>query len=112
MSFGEQDDEFLTIELKELLGNKKKILEYIFISDIVPMLTNYELKAGFVFKLAVVPFAYDVSVGEVYSGFEPNEYQLCDHLEIDPKSISGREELAFKSSDYKRVRALIDGNDI
>lgn len=111
MSFGQQDDEYLTIELKELVHNKKKILNYTFVSDIIPLLINYELNAGFVFKLAVVPFAYDVSIGEVYTEFKPNEFQLRDHLEVPAYGISGNEEIAFKAADYKRIRNIIDQND-
>jgi hypothetical protein len=110
MSFGEQDDELFTIDLSELLNNKEKILRHHFVPQIIPVMTNYDLNAGFVFQLAVVPFAYDVSVGNVYDALQPNEYQLCDHLEIDPKTISGEEQVAFNSKDYKRVRNVIDGN--
>ena len=110
MSFGQQDDEFFTIELKELLANKQKILNQHFIPEIVPVFTNYELNAGFVFQLSVVPFAYDVSVGDIYDTPVPNDYQLCDHLEVDIKTVTGDEQLSFTSKDYKRVRNVIDGN--
>lgn len=110
MSFGQQDDEFFTIELKELLANKQKILKHDFIPEIVPVMTNYQLKAGFVFQLAVVPFAVDVTVGELYDSDQPNDYQLCDHLEINTVSVSGDEHLSFIFSDYKRIRNVLDGN--
>ena len=114
MSFGQKDDEFLTIPLKRLIRNKDKILKYTFVSDIVPMLTNYELKAGFIFKLAVVPFAYDVSVGELYDEYQPNQFQLRDHLEVNAESVTDYEQLAFKSSEYKRVCTVIEntGDDL
>lgn len=111
MSFGEQDDEILTIELKELVQNKERILSRPLIANIIPILVNYELNAGLVFKLAVIPFAYDVSVGEVYSDFRPNQFQLRDHLDISENGINGQECLAFSSEDYKRVRNVIDLND-
>lgn len=110
MSFGQQDDEFLTISLNELLRYKESIKQHLFVPHIVPMLSNYELKAGFVFQLSVIPFAYDVSIGERYDNLQPNDYQLCDHLDIDTRTVNGTELLAFKSSDYKRVRNLIDTN--
>jgi len=108
MSFGQQDDEFLTIDLKELLLHKEFIKKHMIIPQMIPILTNYELKAGLVFQLSVVPFAYDVTVGDVYDDMISNEYQLCDHLEIDINCISGYEKLAFKSTDYKRVREFLN----
>ena len=112
MSFGEQNDEFLSIELKELIINKEKILNYNFVTDLVPVLSNYELKAGFVFKLAIVPLAYDVSIGELYDDAQSNKFQLRDHLEIDFSTLTGNEQLFFNISDYKRVRGAIDGNNL
>ena len=108
MSFGQQDDEFFTIELKELLANKQKILKHEFIPEIVPVMTNYELKAGFVFQLAVVPFVYDVTVGQLYDIDQPNDYQLCDHLEIN--TVSGDEHLSFNFNDYKTIKKVLDSN--
>ena len=107
MSFGKEDDEFLTIDLKTLLKHKSILKQYDYIANIVPILTNYELQAGFVFKLAMIPIAYDVSIGEHFEDFKPNEFSIVDHISVDPKTLHGTEQCAFKSTDHKRITNLI-----
>lgn len=108
MSFGKQDDEFLTINLKTLINNKHIVGEYNNISNIMPVLANYELIAGFVFKLALIPIAYDVSIGERYTELRPTEYSLLDHISIDSTTLDGSERLAFTSSDYARISTILE----
>lgn len=110
MSFGDGDcDEFLTIKLQTLIQHKSQLEQYSFISNIVPVLSSYELQAGFVFKLSVIPIAYDVSIGEHYpeGSMQHNEYCLLDHLSIDPKILDGTETLAFTAADHKRITNLL-----
>lgn len=108
MSFGESDDEFLSIPLIDLLTNRESIINNQLLCSIIPEFSNYELKNGFRFEFSLTPIVFDVYIGERYiDGLRPNNYQLFDHLEIDPDTTSENDMLAFNERDYRIIKKLI-----
>lgn len=110
MSFGQQEDEVFTFDLKTLLEHKHEIEKYPNIMEFVPLLTNYELSAGFVFQLSIPPFAFDVSIGDIHESLQPNIYQLTDHLNIDIEELNDLifiPRVAFDTKDYNIINNII-----
>jgi hypothetical protein len=107
MSFGKEEDEFFTIDLTELLLHKESIIESEYAQDILPVLTNYDFQSELVLRFSIIPFTFETKVTTVYDAMEPNDNMLYEHLEIDFQSVSGYEQLAFTSSDYKILKRIL-----